>query len=71
VPLHLSADAAQALLDLAGDPAAVDRLLDARPVVDGAPDALAALKARLGGAACATPTTEGSIALGHAGTCPD
>ena len=71
VPLHLSADAAQAWLDLAGDPAAVGRLLDARPVVDGAPDALAALKARLGGAACATPSSEGSIALGHAGTCPD
>jgi hypothetical protein len=39
--------------------------------VDGAPDALAALTDRLSAVACAKPTTEGSIALGRAGTCPD
>ena len=71
VPLHLSAEAAQAWLDLAGDDAAAGRLLDARPVVDGAPDAIAGLIDRLGPAACSTPTSEGSIALGRAGTCPD
>ena len=71
VPLHLSAEAAQAWLDLAGGDAAAGRLLDARPVVDGDPEALAALTERLGETACATPTSEGSITLGRAGTCPD
>jgi hypothetical protein len=70
VPLHLSADAAEAWLDLAGGDDA-GRLLDAGPIVDGAPQALATLVDRLGAAACATPTPEGSIALGRAGTCPD
>ncbi len=70
-PLHLSADAAQAWLDLAGGEAAAGRLLDARPVVDGAPEAIAALTERLGEAACATPISEGAIELGRAGTCPD
>jgi hypothetical protein len=71
VPLHLSAEAAQAWLDLAGGDAAAGRLLDARPVVDGGPEALSALTERLGDAACATPTPEGSITLGRAATCPD
>ena len=38
VPLHLSAEAAAAWLDLAGGDAAAGRLLDARPVVDGDAD---------------------------------
>jgi hypothetical protein len=71
VPLHLSAEAAEAWLDLAGGDAAAGRLLDARPVVDGGPEALAGLTERLGETACATPTREGSITLGRAGTCPD
>ena len=71
VPLHLSAEAAQAWLDLAGGDAAAGPLVDARPVVDGSPEALAALTERLGDMACATPTPEGSITLGRAGTCPD
>jgi hypothetical protein len=71
VPLHLSAEAAQAWLDLADGDAAAGRLLDARPVVDGGAEALAALTERLGETACATPTPEGSITLGRTGTCPD
>jgi hypothetical protein len=71
VPLHLSAEAAQAWLDLADGDASAGRLLDARPVVDGGPEALTALTERLGKTACATPTPEGSITLGRTGTCPD
>lgn len=71
VPLHLSAEAAQDWLDLAVDDAAAGRLLDARPVVAGTPDAIATLMRRLGSAACATPSAGGATALGHAGTCPD
>ena len=71
VPLHLSAEAASAWLDLADGDGAAGRLLDARPVVDGDADAIAALLDRLGAAACATPAGTGSVALGPAGTCPD
>jgi hypothetical protein len=71
VPLHLSADAAGAWLDLAGGDSAAGPLLDARPVVDGDPDAIDALVHRLGAAACTTPAAEGSIILGPPGTCPD
>ena len=65
-PLHLSAEAAEAWLDLAGGDAAAGRLLDARPVVDGDPEAIAALTDRLGETACATPTPDG---LDRARTC--
>lgn len=71
VPLHLSAETAEAWLDLAGDAAATGRLLDARPVVDGAPEAIVGLIDRVGAAACSTPTSDGSVTLGRAGTCPD
>jgi hypothetical protein len=71
VPLHLSADAAAAWLDLAGGDGAAGRLLDARPIVDGDGAAIAALLDRLGEAACATTAGVGSVALAPAGTCPD
>jgi hypothetical protein len=71
VPLHLSAEAAAAWLDLAGGDASAGRLLDARPVVDGEGGAIAALRDRLGETACATPADTGSVALAPARTCPD
>jgi len=71
VPLHLSADAASAWLDLAGGGAATDRLLASRPVVDGDAEAIASLLDRLGAGTCSTPAGPGSVALGPAGTCLD
>jgi hypothetical protein len=71
VPLHLSADAAVAWLDLAGDGTATGRLLAARPIVDGDAAAIASLLDRLGSAACSTPAGADSVALAPAGTCPD
>jgi hypothetical protein len=71
VPLHLSADAAAAWLDMAGDATQIDRLLAARPVVNGDAGEIASLLDRLGTAACSTPAGEGAVTLGQAGTCPD
>lgn len=72
VPLHLSADAALAWLDLAagpdGDDDAVMQLVAARPFVSGA--ALAILLERLGARACAIPGTAGTMVLTPASTCP-
>lgn len=72
VPLHLSADAALAWLDLAagpdGDDDAVARLLAARPVVSGT--AITTLVERLGTRACAIPGPAGAITLTPAPTCP-
>ena len=68
VPLHLAADAAIAWLDLAGGPDAVDRFLQARPVVSG--EAVDELLARLGDRACHVPGPTGSTRLAVAGTCP-
>jgi hypothetical protein len=71
VPLHLSADAAAAWLDLADGATAAGHLLAARPVVDGDAAAIASLLDRLGASACSTPAGPGSVALAPAGTCPD
>jgi hypothetical protein len=71
VPLHLSAEAAAAWLDLTGGDLAIGRLLEARPVIDGDDPDIAALLDRLGPAACATSADSGSVALAPAGTCPD
>lgn len=72
VPLHLSAEAALAWLDLAagpgGDDDAVARLLAARPVVSGT--AIPALVERLGDRACAIPGPAGTMELAPAPTCP-
>lgn len=68
IPLHLSADAAIAWLDQAGGTNTVARFVGARPVVTG--EATEALLARLGVAACTTPTPGGALRLGPAGTCP-
>jgi hypothetical protein len=67
VPLHLTEAAALAWLDLASGPDAVERLVEARPVITGW-DA-EALLARLGGAACSTPSMTGQISIAPAGTC--
>ena len=71
VPLHLSAEAASAWLDLAGGATATSRFLAARPVVDGDAAAIGSLLERLGAAACSTSAGTGSVAVGPAGTCPD
>ena len=67
VPLHLSAAAALAWLDDAAGPDAVDRLLEARPVITG--EGVEALLGRLGVAACQSPAGDGVIQLAPAGTC--
>jgi hypothetical protein len=66
VALHLAADAAMAWLDEAGGPDAVRRLLGARPVITGVPDALLT---RLGGSACRMPLTADATQIAPAGTC--
>jgi len=68
VPLHLTADAAIAWLDLGGGADAGERLLGARPVVSG--HGLAALLARLGDRACRIPAPAGASQLGPVGSCP-
>jgi hypothetical protein len=70
VPLHLSAAAAEAWLDLAGD-GSTQRLVEAGAVVDGDPEAIAGLIARLGTNVCASPAGADAVALAPAGTCPD
>jgi hypothetical protein len=70
VPLHLSAAAAEAWLDLAGDGSS-QRLVDAGPVVDGDREEIAGLMARLGTNVCAVQARPGAVALGAAGTCAD
>ena len=67
VPLHLTEAAALAWLDLASGPDAVERLVEARPVITSG-DA-EALLARLGGAACSTASMHGQISVAPAGTC--
>lgn len=69
VPLHLSAAAATAWLDLAGGDAATGRLLSAHPVVAGDDDAIRTLLDRLGGGACAGPPEAGAVRVGPAGSC--
>lgn len=72
VPLHLSADAALAWLNLAGGPDGDDdalaRLLAAQPVVSGA--AMPDLLERIGGRACAVPGPADTVLLSAASTCP-
>lgn len=68
VPLHLSADAALAWLDQAAGPDATGRLLEARPVITGAP--ADALLTRLGTSACRMHTPDGTVQVAPAGTCP-
>jgi hypothetical protein len=70
VPLHLSAEAASAWLDLVGD-GSTGALVAARPVVDGDPDAVAAVLARLGPDACAVPAGPRAVMIKAAATCPD
>ena len=66
VPLHLSADAALVWLDDANGSAAIDRLLEARPVITG--EGLDELLGRLG-AACRLPSRDGVVQVAPAGTC--
>jgi hypothetical protein len=68
VPLHLTAEAAIAWLDLDGRPDAGERLLRTRPVVSG--NGLADLLARLGDRACRLPAPAGASQLGPVGSCP-
>jgi hypothetical protein len=68
IPVHLTADAAIAWLDLKGGADAAERLLRARPVVSG--DGLAELLARLGDRACRFPAPAGATQLGPIETCP-
>jgi hypothetical protein len=70
VPLHLSAAAAEAWLDVAGDGSS-QRLVDAGAVVDGDAEEIGHLMARLGTNACALQARPGAVALAAAGTCPD
>lgn len=70
VPIHLSAAAASAWLDLGGGDAAIGRLLAAGPVVTGDDNALRTLLDRLGSRACAAPAPAAAIQLGPAGSCP-
>lgn len=67
LPLHLSAEAALAWLDLAAGPAAVDRLVAARPVITAGD--VGALMTRLGDRACAQPGGLAGARIQPAGTC--
>jgi hypothetical protein len=72
VPLHLSAAAAGAWLDLAGGgDSAARRLAAAGPVVDGEPAEISTLLERLGDAACGMTGDGGSVTIAPAATCPD
>jgi hypothetical protein len=71
VPLHLSAPAASAWLDLVGGAAASDRFLAARPIVTSDDVTVAALRTRLGAGACVARLEAGVVQFGPAGTCPD
>jgi hypothetical protein len=67
VPLHLAADAALAWLDQAGGSDAVERLLEARPVITGVD--VDTLFARLGDMACRIPAAAGATQVAPADAC--
>ena len=67
VPLHLTAAAALAWLDLAAGQDAVGRLLQARPVITSGD--VEALLATLGASACSMASLEGQVTIAPAGTC--
>lgn len=68
VPLHLTAEAAAVWLDQAG-PDAIERLLQARPVITGGD--VKSLIARLGDEACRMAAAAGATQVAPAGTCSD
>ncbi|MEP6638129.1 MAG: hypothetical protein ABJC39_02170 [Chloroflexota bacterium] len=71
VPLHLSAAAAMAWLDLVGGDAATARFAAARPIVTGDAKTIPGLVQRLGDAACTAPDEATAIRFGPPGSCPD
>jgi len=67
VPLHMTAAAALAWLDLAAGQDAVERLVEARPTITSGD--VETLVARLGRAACSIPSMMGQVTIAPAGTC--
>jgi hypothetical protein len=67
VPLHLTEAAALAWLDLAAGPDAVERLVEARPVITSGD--VETLLPRLGVAACSMSSMDGQVSIAPAGTC--